>query len=45
MASRRQPRDDAGRWIKVEHDAPDSPLSLIGSCVLIVLVIAAGLLL
>jgi hypothetical protein len=39
---RRQPRDRAGRWIKIEHDAPDSPMSLLGACILIVLFMAAA---
>lgn len=40
----RQPRDNAGRWIAAEHDAPGS-LQQLGACILIIATIAASILL
>jgi len=38
-----QPRDNAGRWVRPELDAPPSAAALFGACFLIVLVIVIGL--
>lgn len=42
--SRQQQRDYLGRWLRVEPDAPGSVGELL-ACILIVIVIAAGILL